>query len=83
MSIFQQSEARGLARFPSLKIVHLFSKMGINVAKSSNYIKKRFKQKLIKIIKFPTRNSVNAYLFLSQEWSKGAPNIYYFWNTMH
>ncbi len=36
--------------------------LGLNVAKSSNYIKKSVKQKLIKIIEFPTRNSVNAYL---------------------
>ncbi len=46
--------------------------MGLNVAKSFNYIKKCLKQKVIKIIKFPTRNAENAYLRLSQEWSKGA-----------
>ncbi len=45
-----------------------------NVAKNTDYIKKWFKQKLFRI-KFTTKNSVDAYLYLPQEWSWGGTKI--------
>ncbi len=42
--------------------------LGLNVAKNIDYIEKRFKRKLRKI-KFPTKNLVEAYLYLPLEWS--------------
>ncbi len=41
---------------------------GSNAAKNIDYIEKYFKQKLRKI-KFLTKNSVEAYLYLTLEWS--------------
>ncbi len=41
---------------------------GLNVAESTDCIKKYFKQKLHKM-KFPTKNSVSARLYLTWEWS--------------
>ncbi len=46
----------------------------LKVAKNSEFIKKCLKQKLFEI-KFPTKNSVDAYLYLGQEWSQEAPKI--------
>ncbi len=40
----------------------------LNAAKYTDYIEKCFKQKLQRI-KFPTKNSVGAYLYLTQECS--------------
>ncbi len=40
----------------------------LNAAKNIDYIEKWFKQKLRKI-KFPTKNSVEAYAYLPMEWS--------------
>ncbi len=54
--------------------------LGQNTPKSSNYIKKCFKQKLSKI-KFFTKNSCDANLYLAQEWSYRAPNIRHFLNN--
>ncbi len=44
------------------------STLALNTAKNIDYIEKCFKRKL-SIIKFPAKNSVDAYLYLSQEWS--------------
>ncbi len=44
----------------------LFSRL--NAAKITNYIKKLFKWKLFRI-EFHTKKSVDAHLYLSQEWS--------------
>ncbi len=41
--------------------------LGRNAAKSTDYIEKCFKQKLRRT-KFPAINSVDAYLYLPQEW---------------
>ncbi len=38
--------------------------LGLNVAKRTNYIEESFKQKLC-VVKFPTKNSVEAYLYLN------------------
>ncbi len=51
----------------------------LNTAKSTNYIGKWFKQNLSEI-KFSRENSLDAYLYLPQEWSYGALNICYFLN---
>ncbi len=40
--------------------------LALNTAKNIDYIEKCFKQKLNKI-KFPAKNSLDAYLYLSQE----------------
>ncbi len=40
--------------------------LGLNAAKSTNYIEKYFSQKLFDI-KFPTKNTVGAYLYLPEE----------------
>ncbi len=42
--------------------------LGLNTAKNTPCIKKCFKQKLSSI-KFATKNSVGAYVYLPQEWS--------------
>ncbi len=47
---------------------------GLNIAKNANYIEKCSEQKLHRI-KFPTKNSANAYLCLTQKWSLGTINI--------
>ncbi len=49
-------------------------------AKSADCIDKCFEQKLYKI-KFPTKNSEGARLYLLQEWSQRAPKICQFWNS--
>ncbi len=48
--------------------------LGLNAAKNTDYMEKCLKQKLHRI-KFPTKNSVEAYLYLHQEWSYWAPKI--------
>ncbi len=48
--------------------------LGLNAAKSTNYIEKYFKQKLCKII-FPTKNSMDAYVYRSQGWIYGTPKM--------
>ncbi len=40
----------------------------MDAAKNTDYHQKILKQKLLRI-KFPTKNSVDAYLYLLQEWS--------------
>ncbi len=40
----------------------------MDAAKNTDYIKKFFKQKSLRIT-FPTQNSVDAYLYHFQEWS--------------
>ncbi len=47
------------------------------IEKGKIYIEKFFRQKLSKI-KFPTKNSVDAYLYLHHERSWGAPKICHF-----
>ncbi len=54
--------------------------MELNAAKSTSYIEKCFKQKLSEI-KFPTKNSLDAYLYLTQEWNQGLPNTCHFLNN--
>ncbi len=59
--------------------------LGLNVGKNTDYIKKSFKQKLFKI-KFSIKNSVDAYLYLSQECSWRPPKIQhfrYFFESLH
>ncbi len=51
----------------------------MDAAKDTHYIEKCFKRKLSKIT-FPTRNFVDAYSYLPQEWSYGGPNICHFLN---
>ncbi len=67
MSISSKSEAR----VPKIAIFEIFKCTGMgkwmNVAKSTDYIKNCFKQKLFRI-KFVTKNSVDAYLYLPQDW---------------
>ncbi len=49
--------------------------LGLNTVKNTDYIKKYFKQTLWRI-KCPTKNSVDAYVYLSQECSKrGSKNL--------
>ncbi len=55
--------------------------LGLNAAKSTNFIEKCFKLKLYKI-KFSTKNLLGAGLYLPQEWSYGAPKICHFWNAL-
>ncbi len=64
--------ARGLQTLPFFKYNVLkwetrFT-LGLNAAKSTDYNKTYFKQKLFGI-KFPTKNSLDAYPCLLQEWS--------------
>ncbi len=49
----------------------------LNAAKNIDYIKLFFKQKLFRI-KFPTKNSVNAYLYLPHEggWDNPFSNLW-------
>ncbi len=42
--------------------------LGLNTVKNTVYIEKCFKQKLHEI-KFPQKNTVNAYLYLLKKWS--------------
>ncbi len=66
------SGAGGFQRLPFLKYYNVpkwenkFT-LGLKTARNTNYIKNCFKQKLLRL-KFPTKNSVDAYLYLSQEW---------------
>ncbi len=67
-----QEQSYGDQRFAIFEIMPLiwesrFS-LGLNAVKSSDYIEKFFNQKLAKI-KFLTKNSVDAYFYLPQEWS--------------
>ncbi len=45
--------------------------LDLHTAKITDYIKKRFKQKLLSI-KFLAKMSVGAYVYLPQKWSYGA-----------
>ncbi len=49
----------------------------MNCTNITYYIKKSFKQKLFRI-KFPTKDLLDAYLYLPQKWSKRAPKIVIF-----
>ncbi len=42
--------------------------LGQDSAKNIDYIEKSFKQKSFRI-KFPTKNSLDIYLYLPEEWS--------------
>ncbi len=46
----------------------------LNAAKNIDYIEKYFKQKLHSI-KFTTKNSVDTYLYLFLEWSRGLQSL--------
>ncbi len=48
--------------------------LGLNAAQNTDYIKNVFKQKL-RIIKFPTKNSFDACICLSQEWRWDSKNL--------
>ncbi len=75
-----RSGARCFKDQPSLKKCMLWNEkigsLGLNAAKITDYIKKCFKRKLSRI-KFHTRQSVNAYPYLHQEWRQGAPKIFF------
>ncbi len=60
ISIYPSSGARSLQRF-AFKFT-----LGLEAAKNTDYIKKYFKQKLRRI-KFPKKNSADAYFYLPQE----------------
>ncbi len=74
-SISPISGARGLQRLHFLELLYYnvlewesrFT-FGMDAAENTNYIKKFFKLKLFKI-KFSIKNSLNACLYLTQEWS--------------
>ncbi len=53
--------------------------LGLKTVKNADYIEKYFKEKLFGI-KFPTKNSVDAYIYVTREWSWGAPKICHFLN---
>ncbi len=53
--------------------------LGLNAPKTANYIEKYFKKKLFRI-KFPTKNSVDAHLYLPQELNKKVPKVGHFSN---
>ncbi len=69
MSISPRSRGRGALKIAIFEILEWESKftLGLNAAKNTNFIKKGFKWKLFRI-QFPTKNSVGAYVYLSQEW---------------
>ncbi len=48
--------------------------LGLNDAKNTDYIKKCFRQKFLRI-KFPTKNPVDTYLHPSQEWNQGLQRL--------
>ncbi len=77
MSIFPRSGARVLKGLKWLKYYNLQKRqitftLGLNAAKNTDYMEKRFKLKLFRI-KFSTKKSVGAYVYLPPEWSYGAP----------
>ncbi len=51
-----------------IRIFEIFWEFNLISAKSFYYIEKYFEQKLSKI-KLPTKNSQDAYLYLTQKWS--------------
>ncbi len=55
--------------------------LGLNAAKNTHYIKKCFKYILFKI-KFTTKRSVGAHVYLPLEWSKGLL-FEAFWNIIY
>ncbi len=66
-----RSEARGLQRLLFLKYFYALEwesrfTLERNATKNTSDINKCFKQKVFRI-KFPTKNKVNAYLYLPQE----------------
>ncbi len=64
-----QSGAREHQRFAIFEIMQWNKKLGsfrAECSKSTDYIEKCFDQKLFKI-KFPTKNTVDAYLYLPWE----------------
>ncbi len=66
-------ELGGLQRLPYLKYYNVLKweskfTFGLNTAKNTHYIKKSFKLKLLNI-KFCTKKSVSAHVYLLQEWS--------------
>ncbi len=72
-SFSNRSGGNGPQRLPFLKYYNVpkwesrFTVV-MNAAKNKDYIKQFFKQKLLRI-KFPIKNSMDAYLYLLQEWS--------------
>ncbi len=55
--------------------------LGLNAEKNTDYIEKWFKQKLHKI-KFSTKNSKEANLYLPLEWSYGASKMCPVWKIV-
>ncbi len=53
--------------------------LGRNTAKNAHYIEKYFKENLFRI-KYPTKKSVGAYIYLAEEWSFGTIKICHFLN---
>ncbi len=72
ISIYSWSGARVLQRFTFLKYYNALKwkkfTLEQNAAKNIDYIEKCFKQKLYRL-KFATKSSMDAYLYLSPEWS--------------
>ncbi len=79
MSISPRSGAWRLQRLICLKYYNVLKKeskftLRLNAAESTDYIKKFLKQNFLSI-KFFTKKSVGAYVYLGQEWSSGASKI--------
>ncbi len=77
ISISPGSGAWDLQRLPFLKYYNVLEwesrfTFGLNAAKNTDYIKISFKQKVFRI-KFPTKISVDAYLYLPQEGARDNP----------
>ncbi len=87
ISIFPRTGVRGLQRLPFLKNVNVLEwerrfSLGPNATKNTCHIKKCLKQKLFRI-KFHTKNSVNAYFYLPQEWTYGYQTLAIFETDCH
>ncbi len=73
MSISPHSGARWIQRLPCLKYFNVLKRknrltLGLNAAKNNDYMKKSLKWKFLRI-QFPTKNSVDAYIYLPLLWS--------------
>ncbi len=59
----------GFFKYERIRVrIEFFWEFNLISAKNSDYIEKYFKQKLSKI-KFPTKNSLDAYHYLTQKWN--------------
>ncbi len=57
-------------KFAMFKQVHFMAQLQLNAAKTNDYIKKYFKKKLF-VIKFHTKKSVGAYVYLPKSGARG------------